>query len=322
MKSLRVGTRGSALALRQTEIVLDGLRARHPELDLEPVIFKPLGDRDKQRRLSELGGQGVFVREIELALVAGTIDLAVHSLKDLSGSLPEGVTLGAITAREDARDVWISRHGLGPQAMPRGATVGTSSPRRAAQLRALRDDFQVIDLRGNIDTRLRKARSAPYDAIVLGAAGLHRMGWHEAITTYLDPDVCLPMVGQGALGVECRDGDQFAQQLLGALDDPVTRLTTSAERAFLERLGTGCRAAIAAHATFSAGELRIDGFVGDSDGRTGYRQRLVERIATTADAILLGAELAARLLASGGAELATLHDGALASAAGGSTRQP
>lgn len=317
MKPLRAGTRGSALALRQTELVIDALQARHPGLAIEPVTFKPLGDRDKQRRLSELGGQGVFVREIELALVAGEIDFAVHSLKDLSGALPLGVMLGAVTPREDPRDVWISRHGLGPRDLPLGATIGTSSPRRTAQLRALRDDFNVIDLRGNIDTRLRKAAAAPYDAIVLGAAGLHRMGWQDQITAYLDPAICLPMVGQGALGVECRDGDEFVPQLLHSIDDRETRLTTTAERAFLERLGTGCRAAIAAFATLDAGEVRIEGFMGDPDGQTGYRQRLTGPASTIADASRLGAELATRLLASGGAELASLRDAVLAAPAAG-----
>lgn len=317
MRRLRVGTRSSALALRQTDLVVHALRAHHPGLEIEPVTFKPLGDRDKQRRLSELGGQGVFVREIELALVTGEIDLAVHSLKDLSGTLPLGVTLGAVTVREDPRDVWVSRHGLGPDDLPPGATVGTSSPRRAAQLRALRGDFQLLDLRGNIDTRLHKAMAAPYDAIVLGAAGLHRMGWHERITAYLDPEVCLPMVGQGALGVECRAGDHAALELLRAIDDPVTRLTTTAERAFLARLGTGCRAAIAAFARYDTGILQIDGFMGDPEGTASVRQHLLERVTALPAAAALGAELAARLLARGGATFVSPRDAVAASGARG-----
>ncbi len=299
-REMVIGTRGSALALRQAEQVVAALRAAHQGLTPRLEIFKPLGDRDKARPLSELGGQGVFAREIEEALLAGVIAAAVHSLKDLSGRLPDGLTLAAIPPREDARDVWISRHGLGPSELPSGATVGTSSPRRAAQLRALRPDFAIADLRGNIDTRLRKAEAAPYDAIVLAAAGLRRMGWEERIGRYLDPSEFVPMVGQGALAVEVRADDAEMLALLAPLDDRVTRLATAAERAFLRRLGAGCRAAIAAHATLDGDRLTIRGMIGDPAGGNLYRDTVAGAAPTLTEAEALGDELAERLLARGG----------------------
>ncbi|MDP9375185.1 MAG: hydroxymethylbilane synthase [Chloroflexota bacterium] len=302
-RTLAIGTRGSALALRQAEIVVAALRAAHPGLEPRLVPFKPLGDRDKIRPLSELGGQGVFVREIEEALADGRIDAAVHSLKDLSGHLPVGLTLGAITEREDPRDCWISRHGLGLRALPSGATVGTSSPRRATQLRALRPDLAVTDLRGNIDTRLRKSEAEPYDAIVLAAAGLARMGWGDLVTHFLDPDEWLPMVGQGALAVEARADDAATLALLAPLDHRPTRLTTSAERAFLRRLGAGCRAAIAAYATLDGADggerLTIRGLIGDPHGTAMFREIVGGDAPTVEAAGALGEELAERLLARG-----------------------
>ena len=302
-RTLTIGTRGSALALRQAEIVAAALRAAHPGLEPRLVPFKPLGDRDKTRPLSELGGQGVFVREIEEVLAAGRIDAAVHSLKDLSGQLPHGLTLAAITEREDPRDCWISRHGLGLRALRPGATVGTSSPRRATQLRALRPDLTVIDLRGNIDTRLRKSEAAPYDAIVLAAAGLARMGWGDRITHFLDPDEWLPMVGQGALAVEARADDAATLALLAPLDRRPTRLATSAERAFLRRLGAGCRAAIAAYATVADADegarLTIRGLIGDPHGTAMFRETVSGGAPTVGAAEALGEALAERLLARG-----------------------
>ena len=305
-RTLTIGTRGSALALRQAEMVVEALRRAHPGVKAELRVFTPLGDRDKTRPLSQLGGQGVFVREIEQALRAGEIDAAVHSLKDLSGVLPDGLTLAAITQREDPRDVWISRHGLGPRDLPRGATVGTSSARRAVQLRALRPDFAIVDLRGNIDTRLRKAEAPPYDAIVLAAVGLQRMGWQDRITEYLAPREFLPMVGQGARGVEARADDRATIELLRPLDHTPTRLETSAERAFLRRLGAGCRAAIAAYATLDtpAGDhLTIEGLIGDPHGTTHYRTAVRGHAPTVAAAEALGEDLATRLLAQGADQL-------------------
>ncbi|HET8628115.1 MAG TPA: hydroxymethylbilane synthase [Thermomicrobiales bacterium] len=312
-KTLTIGTRGSALALRQAEMVVASLREVHPNLGTHLRVFKPLGDRDKASPLRELGGQGVFVREIEHALAAGEIDVAIHSLKDLSGELPAGLTLAAITRREDARDVLISRHGLGWRDLPADATVGTSSPRRAVQLRALRPDFRIADLRGNVDTRLRKAQDPPYDAIVLAAVGLQRMGWEDRVTQYLDPAECLPMVGQGARAVEARADDAATLALLAPLDDGPTRLATSAERAFLRRLGAGCRAAVAAYATLDGDRLTIAGLIGDPGGADLYRTTVSGRTPTIAAAEALGDELAADLLARGGDRLVAA---AIAQAAG------
>lgn len=308
----RIGTRGSALALRQAEMVVDALRAAHPSLDPRLVIFKPLGDRDKTRPLGELGGQGVFVREIEQALTAGEIDLAVHSLKDLSGHLPDGLTLGAVTRREDPRDVLISRHGLRLAELPPGAAVGTSSPRRAAQVRVLRPDLRVLDLRGNIDTRLRKAEAAPYDGIILAAAGLERMGWQDRVTEWLDPERFLPMVGQGARAVEARADDTATLALLAPLDDRATRLATSAERAYLRRLGAGCRAALAAYATLDGDRLRLAGLLADPRDPAGaalVRDTAEGPVTTVAEAEALGERLAETLLARGRGMLGELVTG-------------
>lgn len=294
-RELVIGTRGSALALAQTEIVGEALRRARPELVIRVERIATTGDVRADIPLAQLG-RGVFVSEIETALRERRIDAAVHSAKDLPSTLADDVMLAAILPRADARDVLVSRHGT-LRKLPEGARVGTSSPRRMCQLRALRPDLRAIEIRGNVDTRLRKLASGDFDAIMLAAAGLIRLGRETEVTEWMDPDVVVPCVGQGALAVEIRTDDAATRELCEAVDDAATRAAVLAERAFLSELGAGCLAAAAAHATTNGGQLRMVALVGSSDGR---HVRAV-RTGDAANAEEIGCEIARDLLRSGGA---------------------
>ncbi len=300
-RPLRIGTRGSALALAQSRLTADGLRARWPELEVEVQTITTTGDVRTDVPLSAIGGRGVFAAEIEQALRRGEIDVAVHSSKDLPSTLAAEFALGAFLPREDPRDVLCSR---GPRLaeLPAGALVGTSSPRRACQLRALRPDLRVEDIRGNVDTRLRKLDAGQYEAILLAAAGLHRLGLAHRITEYLAPDVMLPQVGQGAVALEVRAADADALAAVAPLDHAPTRAAVEAERAFLARLGAGCTAPAGAHASLGVdGEtLVVEAMIGAADGSRVVR---LAREGAIADGPALGAALADALMAEGGAEL-------------------
>jgi len=291
--TLTIGTRASALALTQTGQVCALLRAAHPEIELEVRHISTRGDRITDRPLAELGRNGVFVTEIESALREGAIDLAVHSAKDLPSRLSADMRIGALLPREDPRDVLISHRGS-LASLPSGARVGTSSPRRAAQLRAARADLVPTDIRGNVDTRLRRLASGDYDALLLAAAGLIRLGRAGEITEWLEPDVMLPAVGQGALALEVRADDAATRAVIAPLNDARTAATVGAERSFLARLGGDCAAVAAAFATINAdGALEISAMIGSSAGD------LVRDSATgPADDLTLGARLAERLLAA------------------------
>jgi hydroxymethylbilane synthase len=295
-----IGTRGSALAQWQTDSVVNALKSVAPDLRIERRIIKTAGDKDKARPLSEIGGLGVFTKEIENALLADEIDIAVHSLKDLPTELAPGLTIAAITEREDARDCLVSRHNLGLRQLPKGARVGTSSVRRTAQLLAARPDIQIVPLRGNVDTRLRKAQCEDYDAVVMAAAGLVRLGRAAEITEFLDSDAILPDPGQGALAVEIRKDDDRLADLVSRLDHAPTRAAATAERAFLHALGGGCRTPIGAYATAEASSLRLRGMIGSSDGKKIIRG---ESTGDTAHAEELGIRLARQLIAHGGADI-------------------
>jgi hydroxymethylbilane synthase len=328
--ALVVGTRGSALALWQTRQVLERLRERHPSMRASIEEIKTQGDRTQARDipLTQLGDKAMFVAELEQALLAGTldaaiqpmndfalveserthaapgaIDAAVHSLKDLPGSLRSGLTLAAILPREDARDVLVSRHGLGLRALPPGATIATSSLRRAAQILHLRPDVRIVSIRGNVDTRLRKtlAPDGP-DATVLAAAGLQRLGLEQHITEYLAVDEMVPAVGQGALAVEVRAGDTRLRRLLRAIDDAPTRRAVTAERALLAALGGGCQVPMGAHATLTDGGamLRLLAVVASLDGKRLVR---VERMGPARRPASLGRAAARELLARGAAAI-------------------
>jgi hydroxymethylbilane synthase len=294
-----IGTRGSKLALWQTDWVKAALARAWPGLPIELRSFTTSGDRQIDRPLPDIGGKGVFTEELANALRAGEIDLAVHSLKDLPIEPTPGLALGAIGQREDARDVLIARDGQTLGNLPYGARLGTSSLRRSAQLLAARPDLQLLPLRGNVDTRVRKALSGDYDAIVLAAAGILRLGLGQHVSQYLSFQTMLPAPGQGAIAVQCRASDQDALNWLRPLDDPPTRAAVTAERAFLAGLGGGCSAPIAAYATSGPGStLSMTGLVATVDGR-----RVIRVAGVGDDALSLGAELAAQALANGAREL-------------------
>lgn len=298
---VRLGTRGSALARWQTEHVAERLRATWPGLICEIQIIHTHGDRMQNAPLPLIGGKGVFTAELETALRDGAIDLAVHSLKDLPTELPDDLAIGAVLERGSAADVLISRAGYTLDTLPHGATVGTSSRRRAAQLRSLRPDLRILDLRGNVDTRLRKALDpdGPYDAIVLAHAGLERLELAAAITQVLPPDLIMPAPGQGALAVQCR-AEPAMLALLAPLDHAATRQAVTAERSFLAGLGGGCAVPVAAYATVDGGELRLRGRIIAADG---HRQINVALSGAADDAAGLGIRLARQALAQGAAGL-------------------
>lgn len=300
MRKLVLATRGSKLALAQSEMVAAMLRAAHPGLEVELRIIQTKGDLVLDRALSKIGDKGLFVKEIEQALLDYTADLAVHSCKDLPSVLPAELVLGAFPRRADPRDVLISRHGLTLQELPAGSSVGTSSLRRACQIRALRPDLQIIDLRGNVDTRLRKAQTNEYDAIILAAAGLERLDLGSAVTEVFDVDRLVPMVAQGALAVECRADDHDVRGLLAEINDPATEVQVRTERAFLRRLEGGCQVPIAAHATLAHNTIRLQGLIGLPDGMQVVRGELAGPVG---DAEVLGIALAEQLLQDGGAAI-------------------
>lgn len=274
-RTLRVGTRGSALALEQTRRVVAALAAAAPELRVETVSISTSGDRDKQTPLSVLGGTGIFAKELEAALLAGEIDFAVHSAKDLTSTLPQGVTIAAIPERDDPRDGLVSS---GPrlEELPAGSRVGTSSRRRALQLHQLRPDLVPVELRGNVDTRLRKVREGQVDAGILAVAGLLRMGWREPIVEYLPLDTFVPAPGQGALAVECRADDELVQAALGLIDDPVLSAAVGIERAFLRAVGAGCRSPLGAYAVVQGERVGLRAMLGDEEGTTAlYTMRVM-----------------------------------------------
>lgn len=290
--SLKVGTRGSALAQWQTDHIISALKRLQPHFQVDIRIIKTEGDKDQVRPLAEIGGLGVFTKAIEDALLSHEIDLAVHSLKDLPTEIAKGLTIAAIPERQDPRDCLVSRHKVGLLQLPPGALIGTSSARRAAQVLALRPDVQIVPLRGNVDTRLRKAQSEEYDAVILAAAGITRLGRADEITEYLPLDQILPDPGQGALAVQIRSDDTKLESLVAKLDHAATRAAVTAERSFLRGLGGGCRMPIGAYAQLRDGQLFLRG-VWASDHRPQMRRGEISGEPKDADA--LGQTLAARL---------------------------
>ncbi|HSE69024.1 MAG TPA: hydroxymethylbilane synthase [Gemmatimonadales bacterium] len=294
--AIRLGTRASRLAGVQTEMVRKALARLNRTIEFRSVELTTEGDRDRRTPLPEIGGKGVFTQELEQALREGTIDLAVHSLKDVPVEPTPGLTLAAIGMREDPREVWISARGWTLATIPAGAKVGTCSTRRAAQLLVHRPDLRLASLRGNVDTRIAKVQAGEFDAIVIAAAGVHRLGLTSAITEYLPLEVMLPAPGQGALAVQCRADDSAMRDLLRRLDDTAVRSATDAERAFLEGLGGGCAAPIAAFGEVTGDRLYLRGLVLSRDGKR--QLRLAGKVRWT-EARLLGLTLAAEALAKG-----------------------
>lgn len=322
MKVIIIATRGSMLALWQAEWVAGLIKKLYPDVMVELLKIKTTGDKILDVPLAKVGGKGLFVKEIEEALVAGNADIAVHSMKDVPVELPKGLHLAAILKREESRDALVAPVGVridGIHGLPHGARVGTSSLRRASQLLALRPDLQILQLRGNVDTRIRKLDEGQYDAVVLAAAALIRLGIRERITHLIPSDVSLPSVGQAAVGIECRADDGHNNKLLKPLNDPETSLCVCAERAFLARLQGGCQVPIAASARLIQGaELVMDGLVGSVDGTRIIRGSASENISAGGDvsgggdisgeasvqrAEALGETLADDLLARGAREI-------------------
>jgi len=264
MAKLRIGSRGSQLALWQANHISALLREQGHTVELE--IIKTTGDKITDVALAKVGTKGMFTKEIEEALAEGRVDLAVHSLKDLPTEVPPGFELAAITKRENPRDVFLSRKYDSLAALPQGARVGTSSLRRQAQIKAIRPDLEIYPLRGNVDTRLRKLEAGEFDAIILAAAGLYRLGRTESVREVIPADVMCPAAGQGALGIEIRAGDAATGSLLKFLDDPASRASTTCERALLNKLGGGCQVPIGAFAEVTGQMLHLDAIVARPDG--------------------------------------------------------
>jgi hydroxymethylbilane synthase len=297
---LTIGTRGSQLALHQANWVKDKLIEAHPGLKVTLIKIKTTGDKVQDAPLAKIGGKGLFVKEIEEALLQKRIDLAVHSIKDVPTELPQGLHLSVITEREDPRDVFISRDGKALKDLPQKAKIGTSSLRRQAQLLHFRRDLELVSLRGNLETRLKKLKTMNLDGIVLAMAGMKRLGLEEKITEVIPLEISLPAIGQGALGIETRMNDEKVEKQIRFLNDKDSWITISAERAFLKTLEGGCQVPIAAFARISGATLQIDGLVGTVDGKRligHYRKGPIEK------AELLGIELAEALLEKGAREI-------------------
>lgn len=311
---IKIGTRGSELALWQANYVADLLHQQYPDTTTELVIFKTKGDKILDKSLPSIGGKGLFTEELEQALLNGDIDCAVHSLKDLPTENPRGLTIGAIPERASVEDVLISKHGKTLDELPDAAKIGTSSLRRAAQLRRYRSDFEIIDIRGNVPTRIKKslAPDGNYDAIVLARAGVERLELGEHITQIIPLDIMLPAPGQGAIGVQCRDKES-ARQLFGKIDDFITRLAVTAERAFLNQLEGGCSVPVAAYSKIvNRDKLQISGSVIQVDGKHIIKQsdemslspRSKQTVATASkQSEELGRMLANKAIEQGAAEI-------------------
>lgn len=300
---LRIGTRGSPMAMIQAGLVRDQLKAAHPRLAAEGAVelmpIRTTGDRVLNRQLAEIGGKGLFTKEIEEALFDRRIDLAVHSLKDMETALPAGLAIGCVLARDDPRDALVSRGGAPLAELPQGARIGTASLRRRAQLLRMRPDFAIEPVRGNVNTRLAKLEAGEIDALVLALSGLERLGMAALASEILSAETMLPAVGQGALAIECRIGDEAVVGLLAPLHDPATAACVTAERAMLAALDGSCRTPIAGYATLDGGRLSLAAVLLTPDG-SDERRGDIAGAATEADA--LGAELGARLRRGAGPE--------------------
>lgn len=295
-KLLRIGTRASQLALWQANWIKSELERQYPGITVELVKIKTTGDKILDVPLAQVGGKGLFVKEIEEAMLRGEIDLAVHSMKDVPTEFPDGLGLVVTTKREDPRDAFIS-DGVKFADLPQGAKIGTSALRRQAQLLKVRPDLQMVIIRGNVETRIRKLKEDNLDAVILAAAGLNRLGFTDVITELLPADLSIPAIGQGALGLECRLDDKATREALEFLNHPPTAFAVAAERALLKRCEGGCQVPIAAHGTVTGDTLDLVGFIASVDGKQTVKDQIS---GPTSQAEQLGIQLADRLLASGG----------------------
>lgn len=300
-RKIVIATRGSKLALWQAEWIKSLLLEINPDFDIGLNKIKTTGDKILDVPLAQVGGKGLFVKEIEEAMLRGEADLAVHSMKDVPTDLPDGLHLSAITKREDPRDAFIAGKGIKSfNELPQGANIGTSSLRRICQLLNLRPDLKITQLRGNVDTRLRKVAEGEFDAVILAAAGVKRLGFADRITERLPIEMSLPAIGQGAVGIECRVDDEFINGLLKKLNHEETAVCVRAERAFLKKLEGGCQVPIGAYARLDNGRIVIEGLVGSLDGKTLIKDKL-EGAPEKAES--LGTTLAEKLLSQGAREI-------------------
>ncbi|MGD0278062.1 MAG: hydroxymethylbilane synthase [Smithella sp.] len=301
--NLKIGTRGSKLALTQTNFVADKLKKIMPEASIEICVIKTSGDIMQDVSLIKIGGQGVFVKEIEDALLSKKIDLAVHSMKDVPGETPEELMFAAILTREDIRDVLVSRDNIKLEFMPKGARIGTGSQRRGAQIKAILPDVNIVPLRGNIDTRLKKIETENLTGVILAAAGMKRMGLAEKITQFLPVETMLPAVGQGALGLQIRKADVDLAKVCAVLNDTTTTAEVTAERSYLRALGGGCRLPIAALGKQGSQYLSLEGMIAAPNGTTIIREKIS---GAKEDAEELGEKLANIVMEKGGKRLLDL----------------
>jgi len=303
-KNIRIGTRGSQLALWQAHHVKSCIKTLFPELEVEIITISTKGDRITDRPLALVGGKGLFVKEIETALLNKEIDLAVHSMKDMPGELPEGLVIGAIPERENPFDVMISRENKLLANYPAKAKIGTSSLRRGSQLKAARPDLQILSIRGNLDTRLKKLKAGDYDAIVLAAAGLRRLGQEHEITQYLDEGLMVPAVGQGALCIQTRENDRDISPVMERLDHGPTRLCVTGERAFLKQIEGSCHIPVACYAQIRDNQVILTALVASEDGRKVIkRQSTCPEAAPVSTIVDTGRALATQLLENGGKQI-------------------
>lgn len=302
-QKLVVGTRSSQLALWQADFVIGELAKKYPELVVEKRLMTTKGDKILNAPLAKIGGKGLFTKELETAMLEGEIDIAVHSLKDMPVVVPEGLVITAITQRADPGDAFVSSKYESFQQLPAGAKVGTSSLRRKAQLLHARPDLQIEDLRGNVNTRLRKMEEENFDGIILACAGLKRLGFGDKIRQVLPQTMCLPAVGQGALAIECRQADKETRELLEFLNDRCTRLCTEVERGFLATVEGGCQVPVGVHAVSAEAGIRVEAVIASLDGSTLLRDALEAEVKDAQEARAVGVNLAEKLLARGGREI-------------------
>lgn len=309
MKSIRIATRNSPLALWQANYVKGQLQKAHRDLQVNVVSMTTRGDQLLDRSLIAAGGKGLFLKELEVSLLNNDTDIAVHSMKDVPVDLPRGLEISVVCGREDARDAFVSNDYQNLYALPQGAKVGTSSLRRVAQLKNAFPSLEFIELRGNVNTRLRKLDNGDYDAIILAAAGLIRLGLHDRIKQYISPELCLPAVGQGIVGIECRDNDYATKLLLAPLHSKESALVLAAERAMNAGLEGGCQVPIAGYAQIEKGKIRMRGLVGDPDGSNVLRSETISAKVSTSTAQVLGEKIAQDLLLQGaGTVLARVYN--------------
>ncbi|MFD1018934.1 hydroxymethylbilane synthase [Thalassobacillus hwangdonensis] len=291
MRKIIIGSRKSNLAITQTKWVIEQLKKVDPSYDFEIKRIVTKGDKILDVTLSKVGGKGLFVKEIENAMYDEEIDMAVHSMKDMPAVIPEGLMIASVPEREDYRDAFVSKGHTKLMDLPEGSVVGTSSLRRGAQIKAARPDLEIKWIRGNIDTRLKKLENGEFDAIVLAAAGLKRMGWSDdVVSEYLEPDLCVPAVGQGALAIQCRESDKELRDLLIQINDEYTEKTVTAERKFLHDLNGGCQVPIGGFAHLEGDEIVMTALVGTPDGET-----ILKETVRGTDAVAVGKEAADRL---------------------------